>query len=215
MVGVLGRQLGFAGASLAALLAVVTLAGCGGGGGGGNEPTAAQLYAQEIQVGTFTRAGQGVDPDEQDRSGSDVTTVVRNLGHDRYQIVVQSVSDAGFINSFWWQAANLRITGVTSSSSGSCHVASDTSLQCIGLTIKPPACTCEPGGTVTVNFTATNIAPTRGVHYGTVHSVLRIGDVTPVPYHIPSYKGASSNEDLPLCARGQASTSKSPCVHST
>jgi hypothetical protein len=215
MNGVLGRQLGFVTASLAALLAVVALAGCGGGGGGGNEPTAAQLYAQQIQVGTFTRAGQGVDPDEQDRSGSDVTTVVRALGHDRYQIIVQSVSDAGFINSFWWQAKNLLISSVTGSSSGSCHVASATSLQCTGLTIKPPKCTCEPGGTVTVSFVARNVTGTRGVHYGTVHSILRIGDVTPVPYHIPSYKGAGKNEDLPICARGQQSTSKSPCVHAT
>jgi hypothetical protein len=205
------------GATAAALLAVVTLAGCGGGGGGagGNEPTAAQLYAQEIQVGTFTRPGQGVDPDEQDRSSPDVTTVVRELGHDRYQIVVQSTSNAGFINSFWWQATNLIITSVTGSSSGSCNLVTPTSFQCTGLTIKPPACTCEAGGSVTVNFTARNLVPTRGVHYGVVHSKLQIGDVTPVPYHIPSYKGSSSNEDLPLCTPGQQSTSKSPCVHST
>jgi hypothetical protein len=211
----LGRQFGFVGASLAALLAVVTLAACGGGGsgGGGNEPTAAQLYAQEIQVGTFTRAGQGVDPDEQDRSSPDVTTVVRELGHNRYQIVVQSTTNAGFINSFWWQAKDLIITAVTGSSSGSCQLASATSLECTGLTIKPPTCTCETGGSVTVSFTARNLVPTRGVHYGTVHSILQVGDVTPVPYHIPSYKGSSSNEDLPLCARGQESTSAKPCVH--
>ena len=78
----------------------IDIAGCGAGGGNGNEPTAADLYAQQIQVGTFTRPAQGVDPDEQDRSSADVTTSIRSLGDGRYQITVQNFSNAGFINSF-------------------------------------------------------------------------------------------------------------------
>ena len=68
---------------------------------------------------------------------------------------------------------------------------------------------------MTVSFVARTLTATHGVSYGVTHSVLRIGDVTPVPYHIPSYKGSGKNEDLPICARGQESTSKSPCVHAT
>ena len=107
---------------MAALASVLVLAGCGGGGSG-SEPTAADLYAQQIQVGTFARPAQGVDPDEQDRSSTDVTTSIRSLGNNRYQITVQNFSNAGFINSFWWNAGNLmRIAAVTGSSAGSCHV---------------------------------------------------------------------------------------------
>jgi hypothetical protein len=213
----LGRQLGFVAASVAALASVLVLAGCGGGGGSGNEPTAADLYAQQIQVGTFTRPAQGVDPDEQDRSSSDVTTSIRSLGHDRYQITVQNFSNAGFINSFWWNAGNLmRITAVTGSSGGSCHVSDPTTVQCTGLAIRPPKCTCESGGSATVTIVARTVAtPTKGTTYGVQGSKLRIGDVTPVPYHIPSYKGQEANADLPICAKGQASTKSQPCVHAT
>jgi hypothetical protein len=212
--GVLGRHLGFALASLAAFLAVGLLSGCGGGGS--SEPTAAQLYAQQIQVGTFEKASRGIDPDELDRSGADVTTSVRQLANDRYELVIQNFSDVGYINSFWWHGENLRITGVTGSSSGTCRIADSTTLKCDGMTIAPPKCTCEPGGTATVRFTAKLLVEKNlpyPTFYGVTGSRLRIAEMTPVPYHIPSYKGGESNADLPLCAKGQASTNAKPCVH--
>jgi hypothetical protein len=213
MGGVLGWQLRLVLAALGGLVAVVVSAGCGGGGSSG-EPSAADLYAQQIQVGSFARAQRGMDPDEGDRSGSDVTTSVRELGNNRYQIIVQNFSDAGFINSFWWKAKDMRITAVTGSSSGSCHVFDSTTLQCTGLAIRPPKCTCLAGGSATVDFVARPVnAKTAGISYGVQGSKLRIGEVTPVPYHIPSYLGSEQNADLPLCAKGQASSKAKPCVH--
>jgi hypothetical protein len=211
---VLGRQLGLVLAAVGALIAVVVAAGCGGAGARSDEPSAAELYAQQIQVGSFTKGQRGIDPDELDRSGSDITTSVRELGKNRYQIVVQNFSDAGFINSFWWKAEDMRITAVTGSSSGTCRVFDSSTLQCTGLAIRPPKCTCLAGGSATVTFVATPVnAKTAGINYGVQGSKLRIGEVTPVPYHIPSYLGSENNVDLPLCAKGQASTEAKPCVH--
>jgi hypothetical protein len=53
------------------------------------------------------------------------------------------------------------------------------------------------------------------VLHGLQGSTLRIGAMTPVPYHIPSYRGSGNNVDLPLCAKGEASTRDKPCVHAS
>jgi hypothetical protein len=53
----------------------------------------------------------------------------------------------------------------------------------------------------------------RRVQTGIVGGSLRLGRMTTVPDLIPSCRGAKGNVDLPLCARGQASTSDHPCVH--
>jgi len=213
----LGRQLrlGFAGA--AAVVAVVALAGCGGSGSSTSGPTAAQLYAQEIQVGSFEKATKGIDPDELDRSGVDVNTSIISRGGDKYTLLVQNLSNVGFINSFWWAAGpGITVTDVTGSSSGNCRVADKATIECDAMKIKPPTCTCAPGGRATIDFTATIAAEKteHGVaHGGFVESKLKLHELTPVPYHIPSYRGSETNLDLPLCAKGQRSSEKNPCVH--
>jgi hypothetical protein len=212
----LGRQPGFVLASLAALAVVVALSACGGGGSSSG-PTAAQLYAQEIQVGSFEKAAKGIDPDELDRSGVDTTTSVISHGNDRYTLLVQNLSDVGFINSFWWVAgAGVTISKVTGSSSGTCELSDASTIKCDGMTIKPPTCTCVPGGRATIDFVA-KIAAEKNEHGqtqgGFVDSRLKLHEMTPVPYHIPSYKGAGANVDLPLCAKGQVSTKGKLCVH--
>ena len=70
---------------------------------------------------------------------------------------------------------------------------------------RPPKCTCEPGGSITITFTATVPAKVQaaGIQTGVVGGTLRLGRMTPVPYLIPSYRGAKGNIDLPLCARGR------------
>src|SRR5438045_2113838 len=111
---VLGREVKVVLGFLALPAALAVLAGCGGGGT--SQPTAKELYAQQIRVSGFEAARKGMDPDELDRSGSDVDTSVRQLGQNRYELTVQNVSDVGFVNSFWWHAKDLRIVSVTSSS---------------------------------------------------------------------------------------------------
>jgi hypothetical protein len=237
--GGLRRRLLFGIAPLAVLVAL-GLVGCGGGGSGSSSgnPTAAELYAKQIQVGTFGTYVVGEDPDEQDRSGVDVTTVIRSVGGNHYQLLIQNVSDVGFINTFSWYvngeaglAGNthaVKLLSVESSSSGQCKLAVDgNSIDCTGMTIKPPTCTCLPGGTVTVNFTAVpdfawlkssqgkSKPALLGTHYGIFqNSTTVLGDMTPVPYHIASYRNSQQNlYDLPICAKGEPNTSAHPCVH--
>jgi hypothetical protein len=233
------RCLVLSAAALAALLAVVALAGCGGGGSSSSgNPTAAELYAKQIQVGTFGTYVAGEDPDELDRGGVDVDTVIRSLGGHHYQLLIQNASDVGFINTFSWyvngdaglagQTHAVTLLSVESSSSGTCKLAVDhESIICTGMTIKPPTCTCLPGGTVTVDFTAEPdykwLASTQpkgkkaalGTTYGIFqNSMTVLGDMTPVPYHIPSYRNPQQNlYDLPICAKGEPNTSAHPCVH--
>ena len=67
---------------------------------------------------------------------------------------------------------------------------------------------------MTVNFTASGLEPTFAngywTYYGMVGAYLRITQMTPVPYHIPS--ALPTYSDLPLCKKGQKSTKARPCV---
>jgi hypothetical protein len=198
------------------------------GGGSFVGPSAAQLYAQQAKYGTFGAYVPGSDPDETDRGGNNVDDTVRFLGNDRYELTIQNVGFLGYINSFWWNAPNIVITKVISSSSGSCQAGSEKtvvtqygalpegSVRCQGMAIAPPKCSCEGGGTATVTFAGHPIVSKKGVIYGVVESRLVLGDLTLVPYHIPSYLGGAANqEDLPLCAKGQQSTKGHLCVHTS
>jgi hypothetical protein len=197
-------------------------AGCGGGGGS-KAPTAAQLRAQEIQVGTFSSYAPGIDPDELDRSGLDLNDTVRLLGHNRYELIVQNFSNVGFINSFWFHAPSIRISAVTGSSSGTCVLQDPTTIACSGMKLRPPKCTCQSGGIVKIHFTAKSIASaltksrataTQKAAYEGIDGGVAIHEMTPVPYHIPSYLNPQANlVDLPLCAKGQESTKAHLCVH--
>ena len=220
----MGRLFGLLVGSLAVLVAVGALAGCGGGGGTTNQ-TAAQLYAQQIRVGQFNTYVPGSDQDELDRSGVDVGTTILSLGHDRYRLIIQNTSDVGFINTLRWKVngpAGLvgnttaaRLIKVTRWSSGDCVLADSSTISCTGLTIAPPKCTCIPGGKMTVDFVA---VPTVKEPPGRILGIMQnsrtlLGDMTPVPYHIPSYEAPATNADLPICARGQQSTKAHLCVH--
>lgn len=241
MVGTIGgglrRRLLFVVAALTALVVVSLVAGCGGGSGSNGNPTAAELYAKQIQVGTFGTYVAGEDPDELDRGGVDVDTVIRSLGGNRYQLLIQNASDVGFINTFSWYVNGdaglagktnaVKLLTVGKSTSGHCKLAIDkNSIICTGMTIRPPSCTCLPGGTVTVNFTAEpnykwlNSLPegpkaVMPTHYGIFqNSMTVLGNMTPVPYHIPSYREPEQSQfDLPLCAKGEPYTTAHPCVH--
>jgi hypothetical protein len=50
--------------------------------------------------------------------------------------------------------------------------------------------------------------------YQGIDGGVAIKDMTPVPYHIPSYLNSQANQvDLPLCAKGQQNSKAHPCVH--
>jgi len=188
-------------------------------------PSAEQLYAQEAPFGTFAPYVQGGDPDEFDRSGENVNDTVDYLGKNTWRLVVQNVGSIGFINSFSWWAPNFRVTKVLKTSSGSCSVKDiksfvteygnlpEGTIECAGFAIAPPKCSCEGGGTASVTFEGHSDVSTPGVSYGVANSRIELGNLTLVPYHIPSYIGAESNvEDLPLCTKGQTSSKSHPCV---
>ena len=98
---------------------------------------------------------------------------------------------------------------IPTDNSGTCAIEDPTTLNCTGMKIAPPKCTCRSGGIVTIRFIAKALDPTHGIEGGVAPH-----DMTPVPYHIPSYLNPQANVvDLPLCAKSQASTKAHPCVH--
>jgi hypothetical protein len=159
----------------------------------------------------------GVDPDTLPKGSADAVVVVRWLAPDSYQLEVQNTSGYGAIDSFnWVSPVNLTITAVTSSEGGRCALVSG-DIQCT-VKLAAPSCTCAAGGDMTVNFTATGLAPTYAngywTFYGIVGSYLQIQSMTPIPFHIPSFQ-SPQNVDLPVCKKGQPSTAYHPCVIET
>jgi len=118
------------------------------------------------------------------------TTTIRWLSPGKYQLEVGNTSDIGFIDTFLWvPPPGMTITAITSSEAARCALAGG-QISCT-TRLAPPACTCETGGTMTVNFTAVGIQPTYANGYWTSYGVegayLQIEAMTTVPYHIPSF----------------------------
>jgi len=164
-----------------------------------------------------------IDPgDTGERQGlGDAVTVITFLDIPRglYQLSVNNTSGLGYINTFTWVApTNMNITAITSSEGGVCHL-DNGNISCTGggKGIAPPKCTCQAGGALTVNFTATGLSPTYNGKYYTWYGIeggwLHITTMTPVPYHIPSF--LATQVDEPLCGsvehKSKVSTAASPC----
>jgi len=130
-----------------------------------------------------------IDPDTLGKQGSDANWSLRWLGNGKYELLIQSTSGLGYIDSFdWVPGLGMHITAITSTVGGKCKLQSG-SIACTGK-LAPPKCTCLPGGSMTIDFTATTkTKPDPGgvkVSYGLLGSYLAVKSVTPVPYHIPS-----------------------------
>jgi len=115
---------------------------------------------------------------------------IRPLDTGKYQLEVVNTSGIGFIDTFYWAPPpGVTITAITSSEGGRCKLLSG-EISCT-TRLAPPPCTCEAGGSMTVNFTATGLASTYAngywTSYGVVGGYLQIQTMTSVPYHIPSY----------------------------
>jgi hypothetical protein len=180
--------------------------------------TAALLFlAAPLMLGVHAATGAATkaaaDPNTLGKGSADAVTVVTWLAPGKYQLDVQNTSGIGFINQFTWSPPlGMTVTAVTSSEGGRCSLVGG-SIQCNGK-VAPPTCTCRSGGELTVNFTATGLEPTFANGYWTYHGMtgafLQIQQMTPVPYHIPSF--LPTGADLPLCKKGQTSTKLNPCV---
>ena len=149
----------------------------------------------------------------------DAVTVVTVIDQSRglYQLLIQNTSSIGYINTFnWVPPAGFTVTAVTSTEGGHCAL-SNGNISCTGggRGVAPPACTCEAGAQMTVNFTASGDNPTFAngswTYYGIVGAYLQITSMTPVPYHIPSFL-SNPAQDLPLCKAGHISSPASPCA---
>jgi hypothetical protein len=137
-------------------------------------------------------ARAGVDPDQDPLGSPDVATVVRSLGHHRYQLLVQNTSPTGAINDFVWRPwPGAKVTALTGRSSRFCRMSSG-SMSC-RLSLAAPTCLCRPGGSVTIDFTATTVDDKPGrkdaTRHGFVDNYLWIGSMTIVPYIIPAHVG--------------------------
>jgi hypothetical protein len=156
-----------------------------------------------------------IDPDTAPKGTADADVTVSWLTQSgSYELSVVNTSAIGYIDSFnWAPPTGLTLTSVTHAHGGQCSIVAG-DIHCT-TKLTPPKCTCQPGGELTVDFTATGNTPTFAngywTYYGIVGSYLQIQTVTPVPYHIPSFL-SSTAADLPLCAKGATSTKKHPCA---
>ena len=149
-------------------------------------------------------------------ASDDASTTIRYLSPKtgKYQIVVVNTSNVGFIKTFnWVPPQGLTITALTKTVGGTCRLAQNV-ISCSGgkFGIAPPRCTCIPGGSMTVTFTAKGYEPTWNGQYWTWHGLTSqtvITSMDPVPYPIPSYAGGEL--DIPICAPGTQWTDEHPC----
>ena len=132
-----------------------------------------------------------IDPDTEAKAGDDVVSTIRWLSpNGSYELDLQNTSDFGYVDTFTWvPPVGLTVTAITSTKGGTCVIQSG-DIDCSGK-IAPPICTCRPGGSLIVDFTATGNQPiyVNGhiLWFGLVGSQTLITSITPVPYHIPSF----------------------------
>ena len=119
----------------------------------------------------------------------------------KYQVEIENGNPTKFVSSFnWTPPSDMKVTAVTGSIGGRCHLTGDGIVTCTGLAL-PAGSYTTMGGAIIVNFTATGRSPTwtgsYWIHYGVIGSV----EVQ-----------QSSFSDLPLCKKGQKSTAAHPCA---
>jgi hypothetical protein len=146
-------------------------------------------------------AEQVVNAEDVGREGlgtADASTLLRQLGGNRYQLDVTNTSEIGSINSFKWTAPQgWKITGITKSTGGTCELADDGTIACKG-SLHVPKCLCtRTGGAVSVEFTANakqyTVVNGYRVYNSTTGGHVTIDAMTPVPYLVPSTRAAQAH----------------------
>jgi hypothetical protein len=216
---------GIAGLALIAAVGITLALTLGGGSTTPTLPTTGAFAPISVPRPIVPAAGfQGpliADPDSMLRQGQDLQMLVAAIpGTNRYRLTVTNVSSIGFINSFeWYPPTGISLVKVVGSSVGRCvasglhgfggnqfkTVTLNPDVVCSGLNLKPPSCTCKgDGGVVQITFVATGRIGMPGA--------ARVAGATPVFEQIPSYPGAQTSPDLPVCTHGQVSTRGRPCT---
>ena len=213
-------------AGLLAVAGALFLSACGGHPNA--TAPASGLRSPYAPLASMQHNARAADPDSSIVGGSDALTSLTEFGNGRFRLLVENVSSIGFINSFLWQAPfGMTITKVTGSAPGNCRLLTNVvrtkhdsvpygigEISCAGIALKPPKCTCLVGGSMTIDFTAEVPRVKKGHTTSLLYGTLKVENVTPVPYVIPSSlsEKPSRNADLPICKRGQRPTAAAPCI---
>jgi hypothetical protein len=131
---------------------------------------------------------------------------LRWVQKNQWELQVENTNATSFIHDFEWAPpTGLTISRITSSLGGNCRL-DQAIIKCTG-DIAPISCnTCE-GGTMTIDFEGTGFDPTF------VHTDYGGYWITQgwMPGSV-NVTALSPFGDLPLCAKGQASTKAKPCA---
>jgi hypothetical protein len=119
----------------------------------------------------------------------------------KYQVEIENTNPVKFVASFnWTPPTGMTVTAVTSSIGGKCRLTTDGIVVCTGLA-GPAGSVTTTGGSIIVDFIATGRQPTwtgsYWIHYGVIGSV---------------QVQQSTFSDLPLCKKGQKSSTAHPCT---
>ncbi len=130
-----------------------------------------------------------------------MTVRVLDESAGKYQVEIANENPTKFVAGFnWTPPGGMTVTAITSSIGGSCHLPGDGVVVCTGSAVPANSFTAM-GGSIIVNFTATGRQPTwtgsYWIHYGMVGSV---------------QVQQSTFSDVPLCKKGQKSTTARPCA---
>jgi hypothetical protein len=193
------------------VLLLALAAGCGGGSGGGQ--TAVDSW--KTQPLKPTPVGDNGDPDSNPLAGTDFSTSLLRARGNRFVLQIQNNSSLGSLNTFvWLPPPSVTITRLIHVSTGSCSLTAG-QISCTA-NLKPPPCTCVTGTSMTITFEGRLAAKHGRIVTGLTFGNLEVRTMTPVPYIIPSHRGAPQpSADVPPCRAGQVSTKSSPCQTGT
>jgi hypothetical protein len=151
-----------------------------------------------VLVGPAEQVVNSEDVGREALGTADASTLLRDLGGNRYRLDVVNTSEIGSIDRFKWTAPEgWKITGITKSTGGSCELAADGTIACTG-SLHVPKCLCtRTGGALSVEFTAKaqtyKIVDGYRVYNSTAGGHLTVNAMTPVPYLVPSTRKAEAH----------------------
>jgi hypothetical protein len=132
--------------------------------------------------------------------GSDAEVVLTQEGSNKYRLDVHNTSGVGYLDRFSWSPPpGWTVTKITKTSGGHCALDKTTGLIWCGGKLDPPSCLCRGDGQIlSIEFTAASPPNTvKNGHpllFGASGALLRIRQMTPVPYLIPGTPEAAKQQ---------------------